>query len=269
MCRLIGGKGLATRSPLQVMWSVWSALFLREALARLFTRRGAWAWLMIEPVFHIAYLVIIFAVIRVHSVSGFDTGLWIAVGILAYFTFERVSVETANAINANKSLFSYRQVKPIDTMLVRAFLEVLLLSVVAMIIFSAAAMLGHTVLPHDPFALFSAISGLWLLALGWGLVRAVLNDLVPEINFVVNFAMKPMYLVSGVMVPLSSIPFPYRDWLLYNPVAQGIEAARAGFSATYHPVSGLSVPYLFGFTLVLFFMGLLLMRRFAVRLMTS
>lgn len=267
--RLIGGNSLATRSPWQVMWSVWSALFLREALARLFSSRGAWAWLLLEPIFHIAYLVIIFTVIRIHSVSGFDTGLWIVVGLLAYFTFERASGQTANAINANKSLFSYRQVQPIDTMFVRAFLEVLLLSVVAIVIFSAAAMLGHDVLPHDPFELFVAIFGLWLLALGWGLVRAVLHDLVPELEIVLNFVMKPMYIISGVMVPLASIPLPYRDWLLYNPVAQGVEAARAGFSATYHPVSGLSVSFLFAFALVLFFMGLLLMRRFAVRLVTA
>ena len=139
----------------------------------------------------------------------------------------------------------------------------------AIVIFSAAAILGNDVLPHDPFELFIAIFGLWLLALGWGLVRAVLHDLVPELDIVLNFVMKPMYIISGVMVPLASIPLPYRDWLLYNPVAQGVEAARAGFSATYHPLPGLSVSYLFAFAMLLFFMGLLLMRRFAVRLVTA
>lgn len=251
------------------MWSVLSALFLREALARLFSSRGAWAWLLLEPVFHIAYLVIIFTVIRLRHVSGFDTELWIVVGLLAYFTFERVTTQTTNAIKANKPLFSYRQVQPIDTMFVRALLEVLLLSVVGMVVLSVAAMLGHDVLPNAPFEFVVAFFGLWLLALGWGMVRAVLHDLVPELQTVLDFFMKPMYIASGVLVPLAVIPLPYRDWLLYNPVAQGIEAARAAFSATYHPVPGLSVSYLFEFALILFFSGLLLMRRFAVRLVTS
>ena len=251
------------------MWSVSHALFLREALGRLFASRGAWAWLLLEPIFHITYLVIIFTVIRLRSVSGFDTELWIVVGLLAYFTFERVTTQTANAIEANKPLFSYRQVQPIDTMFVRAFLEVLVLTVVGVVVLIAATMLGHDVLPHDPFEFFVAFFGLWLLALGWGVVRAVLHDLVPELEILLNFVMKPMYLISGVIVPLAVIPLPYRDWLLYNPVAQGIEAARAAFSATYHPVSGLSVSYLFEFALILFFTGLLLMRRFAVRLLTS
>ncbi len=267
--RLIGGNSLATRSPWQVMWSVWTALFLRESLARLFSKRGAWVWLLLEPVFHVAYLVFIFSVLRVRAVSGLDTGLWIVVGLLAYFTFERVSGQVSTAINANRSLFSYRQVKPIDAMFVRALLEVLLLSVVALLVFSAAAMMGHEVLLYDPFAFLVAIFGLWLLALGWGLIRAVAHDLVPELEIVLNFFMKPMYIISGVMVPLASIPLPYRDWLLYNPVAQGIEAAREGFAGAYHPVAGLSVTYLYAVALCLLFFGLVLMRRFATRLVTE
>lgn len=251
------------------MRSVWTALFLREALARLFSSRGAWAWLLLEPIFHIVYLVVIFTVIRVHSVSGFDTTVWITVGLLAYFTFERVSGQTSTAINANKSLFSYRQVRPIDAMFVRALLELVLLVCVALLLMCGGAMLGHDVLPSDPIEFVFAIFGLWTLAIGWGILRAVLHDLVPELEIVLNFVMKPMYIISGVMVPLVSIPLPYREWLLYNPVAQGIEAARASFSATYHPVQGLSVSYLFTFAAMLLFSGLLLMRRFAARLVTA
>lgn len=267
--RLIGGNSLAIRSPWQVMWSVWTALFLRESLARLFSKRGAWVWLLLEPVFHVAYLVFIFTVIRVRHVSGFDIGLWIVVGLLAYFTFTWVSGQTANAINANRSLFSYRQVKPLDTVFVRAFLELLLLSVISLILFFIGAMHGYDVLPHDPVEFLAAIFGIWVLAIGWGLVRAVAHDLVPELEIVLDFVMKPLYIISGVMVPLVSISLPYRDWLMYNPVAQGVEAARAGFSGAYHPVEGLSLLYLYAFALTLFFIGLLLARRFSTRLLTA
>jgi capsular polysaccharide transport system permease protein len=244
-------------------------LFLREALTRLFASRGAWAWLVLEPVFHIAYLVVIFAVIRVRSVGGFDTTVWIVVGLLAYFVFERVSTQTTNAISGNRSLFAYRQVLPIDAMLTRAVLELVVLAVVAMVVFGAAALLGHNVLPSDPLEALTAIAALWLLAIGWGQMRAVFQDLVPEIEIVLNFVMKPMYLISGVIVPLASIPLPYRDWLMYNPVAQGIEATREAFAANYHAASGLSVPYLVSCTLVLLFVGMVLMRQFSARLVTA
>ena len=40
---------MSRRSSLQIMLSVWKALLLREATYRLFGTRGAWAWLLIEP----------------------------------------------------------------------------------------------------------------------------------------------------------------------------------------------------------------------------
>jgi hypothetical protein len=38
------------RSPASITWAVWKALFLREAVARLFAGRAAWAWILVEPV---------------------------------------------------------------------------------------------------------------------------------------------------------------------------------------------------------------------------
>jgi len=36
---------------LRVTFSVWKAMFLREAVARLSAGRAAWLWLLLEPVF--------------------------------------------------------------------------------------------------------------------------------------------------------------------------------------------------------------------------
>ena len=47
------------RSPLRVTVSVWKALFLREAAGRLFGERAGWFWLLLDPMFHVAYLMVI------------------------------------------------------------------------------------------------------------------------------------------------------------------------------------------------------------------
>jgi capsular polysaccharide transport system permease protein len=101
------------------------------------------------------------------------------------------------------------------------------------------------------------------------MVRAVLSNLVPELDIVLNLIMRPMYLISGLMLPLSSLPPSYRNWLLLNPVAQGLEAARAGYSAAYHPFTGLSVSYLHISAAIMLFSGLLLLRKFGSRLVTQ
>jgi capsular polysaccharide transport system permease protein len=56
---------------------------------------------------------------------------------------------------------------------------------------------------------------------------------------------------------------------MLNPVAQGLEAARFGFSLNYHPVAELSIAYIYEFALVSIFLGLALHRRFALRLVTQ
>ena len=257
------------RSSAQITFAVYRALFLREALTRLMSGRAAWFWLLAEPVFHVSYMLFIFTVIRVRTVGGIDTVLWLIVGMLGFFMFRRTVTQVSNGINANQSLFTYRQVLPIDTLIVRALLEILLMTIVAGILLAGAALLGHAVLPDDPLSVFEAFLGLWLVGFGFGLVASVATELVPELGRLVGFIMMPMMLISGVIFPLSAVPLPYREWLMYNPVAHGLEAARLGFAPYYHAVPELSIPYMYGCALVSIFLGLALQRRFALRLVTQ
>ncbi len=258
-----------SRTAISITLSVWKALFLREILGRLFASRGAWFWLFAEPVFHTAYLMFIFTMIRVGNVGGIDTALWIMVGMQAFFMFRNTGTQTMNAIGANRSLFAYRQVKPVDTLLVRAGLEGLILIFVTSILMAGLALLGHSVLPEDPLSVFEAFLGLWLVGLGFGLVTSVIAELVPEIGKIIHLIMLPLMIISGVMLPLAVVPQPYLDWLMLNPVAHGLEAARLGFAPHYHAVEGLSIAYLFGFALLSIFLGLALHRRFALRLISQ
>lgn len=248
--------------------SVWKALFLREALSRLFSGRATWFWLIAEPVFHVSYLMLIFSVVRVNAVGGIDTALWIMVGLLAYFMFNRTGTQVMNAISANQALFAYRQVKPVDPVLVRGVLEGFLMSVIASILLAGAALFGHSVIPANPLAVLVALLGLWLVGLGFGLMTSVATELIPELGRVIKLIMMPVYMISGVIFPIAIVPQPYRDWLMINPVAHGLEAARLGFVANYHAVPELSVSYLYGFALISVFLGLALHRRFALRLVT-
>lgn len=257
------------RSPLIVTLAVWKALFLREALTRLFHGRAAWFWLIAEPVLHVTYLMVIYSVVRVRSVGGIDTVVWIMVGMLAFFMFRRTDIQIMNALGANSALFTYRQVKPVDSALVRGCLEGLLMICVASVLFGGAAIFGHSTIPADPLAVFAAFFGLWLLGVGFGLITSVLIDLVPELGRVLKMVMMPLYPLSGVMMPIAAVPLPYRDWLMLNPVAHGLEAARLGFTPYYHAVPGLSLAYLYGFALCSIFLGLALHRRFALRLVTK
>ncbi len=258
-----------SRSPLKVTLSVWKALFLREALSRLFSARGAWFWLIAEPVFHVSYMLVIFGVVRVRHVGGVDTVVWLMVGMLAFLIFRKTSIQAANGISANRSLFAYRQVKPVDTVLVRGLLEAVLLLIVMIIMLVGLQIWGFQAWPNGPLNVMYALLALWFLGLGYGLIASVLSELVPELDRILGFFMMPLYLMSGVIFPISAVPQPYQDWLMLNPVAHGIEATRLGFAPDYHVVPQLSLSYLTVWVLMIVFAGLALHRRFATRLVAE
>jgi capsular polysaccharide transport system permease protein len=259
----------AARTPTSITLSVWKALFLREAVNRLRTGRAAWLWLLLEPVIYIVSLMIIFTVIRMHAVGGIDSALWVMVGMLAFFMFNRPATRSMNAITANRALFTYRQVKPVDTVLVRVSLEGFLMILVSIILFAGAGLFGLAINPVDPLIVLEAFFGLWIVGAAFGLIASVAIELIPEAAKVIEFMSKPVYFLSGAIFPIAMVPPPYREWLLLNPVAHGLEAARLGFAPHYHAVPELSVTYLYGFGLTALFLGFALHHRFARKLVTQ
>lgn len=254
------------RTHLTITLGVWKALLLREAVSRISAGRAAWAWLLVEPVIHIVFMLLMFTFIRMREVGGIETGAWLIAGLMSFTMFKRVGGQSRNALKANSSLFAYRQVKPVDTVLVRAFLEGFLTIVITLIVGAGAAFFNIDVLPDDPLTVFTAFFGLWLVGLGYGLVLSVITELVSELGKIIDIAMTPLYLVSGVIFPLSSLPASFREWLLLNPLAHGVEATRMGISSYYHVMPELDVAYLYEFGLGSIFLGLALHRYFETKL---
>lgn len=254
------------RHLLSAATAVWKALFLREAIVRMFGSRMAWVWLVLEPVVNVLWLVLIFTVIRVRHIGGIETPLWIAIGMLIFMTFRRTVTQVQNGVNANTSLFAYRQVRPADVVLVRAVVEGVSMLLISAAVFFIGALIGWMSWPSSGWQVLEAFAIAWLCAFGLGMIFGVLVKLVPEMERLINFIMMPLMMISGVIFPLSMVQQPYLDWLLFNPVAQAVEAARIGFSPFYHAASGVDVAYAYQCALVLVFLGLALFRRFNQRL---
>jgi capsular polysaccharide transport system permease protein len=256
----------AARSPLSVTYSTWKALLLRESVNRIASGRAAWVWILVEPLAHVLFMLFMFTAVRVRTIGGIDAVVWLMIGMVSFFMFRRTATQGMNAISANRALFTYRQVKPVDTVLVRAATEGFLMILVIVILFAGVGLLGHDIVPADPLGLLVAIGGLWLIGLGFGLMTSVAIELIPEVGKVLGIVMLPLYFMSGVMMQVGAVPEPYRSWLLFNPVAHGLEATRLAFAPYYHAIPELSVVYLYFCALVMVFFGLALHRRFANRL---
>lgn len=257
------------RSWLSITLSVWRALFLREALTRISGGRAKWFWVLAEPLAHMAFILFVMVAIRHRVVGGMDVYVWIATGMIAFFMFRRAANQGMDAIGANRTMFNYRQVRPVDTVLVRAALEAFLMLLIAIPTWLGLALLDRDVLPHDPLWVMIALFGLWLLGMGFGLAASVAVELVQEAKVFLKFILMPLYLISGVIFPITMVPYPYRDWLLFNPVLHGVEAVRVAFSENYHALPELDFGYIYVCALCLLFLGFVLQIRFAERLVAK
>jgi capsular polysaccharide transport system permease protein len=257
------------RSSLSITISVWRALFLREALTRISGARARWFWIVAEPLAQMAFFAFLLAGLRHTKVAGTDAYVWIVVGLATFFLFRRSAIQAMWAIDDNKAMFVYRQVRPVDTVIVRAALDGFLNLLIGLVALTLLALMGHDVVPDDPLLVLASVLGIWLLGLGFGLITSVPTVLVQESNVFLSFIMTPLYLVSGTIFPISLVPYPYQDWLAYNPVVHALEAIRLGFSSGYHTIASLDLLYVYTWALVMVFLGLALQIRFSERLISQ
>jgi capsular polysaccharide transport system permease protein len=248
---------------------VLSALFLREAVTRLSAGRAAWLWILLEPLAHVIFLMTLFGFVFHRIVSGVDGAMFIMTGLLGFIVARNTATRSAGAVSANAALFAYRQVLPVDTVLVRAALEGFLMLLSTLVLLAGAGLARFDVLPHDPLTVLAAFAGLWLLGAGLGLMLSVAAQLAPEASKLVNIAFIPLYFISGVMVPAMAIPQPYRQWALLNPFLNGLEMLRAGFFPQFHAAPEAGLSYLYAFALTALFFGLALHVRYAERMVAQ
>ncbi|MGO2149280.1 ABC transporter permease [Halomonas sp.] len=258
------------RTPWQVTRSVWYAMFMREAISRTMSDRMGWFWMIFEPFALVAIMVAIRSFISGDQLlSNAPFVPWMITGMMGFFLVREGMIRGMGAINANKALFAYRQVQPVDPVLTRNFLEGMLRTFIFLIFIVGGLMLDQEMYPDNAIRAMAAWFSLWCLGLGLGLVTSVSATLVPEVGRVITMMSLPLLIISGVILPLNSLPHWLLEYLMLNPIPHGLETLRLGFFEHYHVVPGTSMLYFWLFTFSLIALGLLMHLRFIDRLKAS
>lgn len=259
---------LSTRTPWQVTRSVWHAMFIREALARTMADRMAWFWMLFEPIAMILLMIVIRTVVmgRVRHIDGAEFVPWLITGLFGFYLVRENMMRPIGAIDANKGLFAYRQVKPVDPVLIRCYLEGLLKSFIFSLFIIGGTLLDVGLLPANPLMALWAWFSLWALGFGAGLVFSAMAGLVPEIGKIIRIISTPLLIISGVIFPLNFVPHDLLVYVMWNPIVHGLETLRSAFFPLYRPVHGTSELYLWYWALSTMTLGLILHVRFELRL---
>ena len=260
-------SGPKARSAWAVTRSVWFAMFMREAIGRTMTDRMGWFWMIAEPALLLLVMIGIRSFIRGDKLIVNAPFIpWMLVGMMGFFLVREGMMQGLGAINANKALFAYRQVHPIDGVLVRNVLDGLIRTVIFLLFMVGGLMLGTDFRPDNGFQAIGGWLSLWVFGLGLGLITSVLGTLVPEVSKIIRMLNMPLLILSGVIMPLNQLPHYLLEYLMLNPIVHGLEYIRHGFFEGYQVVHGTSLTYFWAWTLSALALGLLMHVRFKERL---
>ena len=255
------------RTPWQVTRSVWYAMFMREAISRTMSDRMGWFWMIFEPVAFVGIMVGIRSFIRGDRlIVNAEFIPWMIIGLMGFMLVREGMLRGMGAIEANSSLFAYRQVQPSDPVIVRNFLEGMIRTFVFLIFIVGGLMLGLEMAPDNAIRAIATWLSLWSLGVGLGLLTSVAATLVPEVGKVIRMLSLPLLIISGVIFPLNQLPHWLLEYLMYNPIPHGLETLRLGFFENYQTIHGTSMLYFWLVTLSLNALGLLMHLRFVDRL---
>jgi len=261
---------LPKRPPLSIVKSVIFALILREVQGRFGKNRLGAFWFVFEPMAHVLILLLIFSTLRSRYMPGIEMPLFLLHGIIPFLAFRNITLKSMEAVNANRGLLAYRQVKPFDMVSARAIVEALLMSCVYLLIMAALGwFFGFDIAIHQPLQWLTTLAVGGALAFGSALVFCVVIDALPEIAAMIRIMFMPLYILSGVIFPLWVIPKDFLPLLLWNPYLHLIELLREHSIAYYPKVAEVNLAYPAAFALVTLFIGLGLYRARRLHLVAS
>jgi capsular polysaccharide transport system permease protein len=243
------------RAGLRVQLRTIFALILRETRVRYGRSRIGYAWALIEPIAIVTFFTL--------AVSGFlgrrqfstDFGVFVALGVINYQFFRHASNFIALSIEANTPLFNYPSVHEFDAALARLILDSATYFTIFWVIFGFIVLVFGATYPAHPQAMLLSYFGLGLLALGVGLNLAALQRRFEMAVMIYGLITTPMLFLTPVLYSLESLPTDMRNFLVWNPIAHGVEGMRHGYYVSYGSTY-VSFSYLYMVAIILIGIGM-------------
>ncbi|HYQ27536.1 MAG TPA: ABC transporter permease [Polyangiaceae bacterium] len=232
------------------------ALLLRETKTRFGASHLGYVWAFVPPATWIGMFAGVSAFFgRRLAPPGTSVLGFLVTGIVPFSAFRETATRCLYAIESNKGLLFYPQVRPLDLVIARVILEAAT-NVVLMALFMGGLALYEG--PPRINSLFEVLIGLGLvtgLGASLGLLCCSLAVYSRTVERVFSVVMRLIFWTSALFHPVESLPKAARNALLFNPVAQCIEIVRDGWFPSYDARHS-DVWYPLAWILVMAFFGL-------------
>lgn len=257
------------RTSWQIQRAVIFALVVRELQTRFGGRLIGLFWVIAEPMVHISVILLIRVVLR-QRFSGvmLDSAVYLTVAMIPFFVFRNIWFRVMEGANANAGLFGYRQVKPFDAFVARVIIEVVLYSIVFVVMMAGFGWYGYEYLPAMPLEFMGVVLIYLAMGFGLGLISAVGAHELPALRTFIRLSSMPLYLLSGVVLPISNLPPAIQAYLVWNPLLHLVELSRWAYFPSYHPLWQINFEYPLAWAFALMGIGVMMYRLRRLELQT-
>jgi len=241
---------------LAIQRRVIGALVLREILTRYGRHNIGFVWLFLEPMFFSVGVAIIWSYMQL-SKGSIPVAGFALTGYSALVLWRNTVNKMTSATASNKGLLYHRQVKILDLLLARIFLEFLGATTSFAILTVVFQQCGLMEMPSDPLAAVIGWFYLTWFVLSVGLIAAYLgasSELFDRVWHVALYLSMPF---TGIFVMTAWLPLEAQAILLWSPMVNAVEMIREGYFGTGIEAM-YSVQYLIKVNSILTLFGLLL-----------
>lgn len=244
------------------------ALMLREMTTSYGRSVGGYFWAIAEPVAAIAMLSLAFSFFVRNPPLGESFPLFYASGFLPIATYTTISNNIAQSIRFSRALLAYPRVTYIDAIVARLSLAILTQLLVTLLVIGGAIAMQHAQINIDYVVLFRAMAMVVALGTAVGLLNCHLMTRFPVWQSIWGILNRPVVLVSGLLFLVDELPEDLRNIVLLLPHAHFISMFRRGIYDTYD-ARYVSEPYVYGISLVIGGLGMLLLHRYHRELLSE
>jgi lipopolysaccharide transport system permease protein len=221
-------------------------------------------WFFIQPLLTTLMFMLVFGKIAGISTGGVPPILFYLGGLTVWNYFSESLRLTTDTFVKNAGLFGKiyfpRIISPVSVVasnIVKFGIQLFLfLAVFFYYYFSGTGIQPNLTLLLLPVYIFIIA----ILALGFGMIISAMTTKYRDLTFLIQFGVQLWMYATPVIYPISKIPEKYRGIIMANPVSYIVEAFKYGFTG-----SGMFSPggllYSFSFSIVLFFISLIVFNR--------
>ena len=245
---------------LSTMTRVLRALVMREIMTRFGRENLGFIWLILEPLILTTFVMIGWTIMYGTTKHGVTIIQIVLTGYSMLSLWRHVVTRFLHCFRQNAGLLFHRNVRPMDTILARFFLETFGTLTSFFVSYLVLFMLDLVPPIHDAFLLLTA----WFLLAAFSFSVALVVSALAEIwEPSEKFVQPLMYItipLTGAFFMVSWMPSDYHYALLLSPMINTVEMFRAGLlgpsaQTYYHP------DYVIMVTVLLTAVALLLMRK--------